>query len=185
MNILLAILLTVNSADASPVLIRPLPMPSPPVTQIPKPTGTVKGPWVVISGGNPGSGCEGAHCQPGCVGAHCQPKGCPGNLALCNNLWVETQLVDCDAPNAPRYHPQCSPRLDQPPRLESWNEGPPCGVEWAQQQLHRMGYLSARVDGVYGPQTREALVRFQADRDLAADGRLGPLTCAALADDRS
>ena len=46
--------------------------------------------------------------------------------------------------------------------------------------LHTRGTFSDTVDGVFGPRTRAAVVRFQARAGLAADGVPGPLTKHAL-----
>jgi uncharacterized protein (TIGR02594 family) len=49
-----------------------------------------------------------------------------------------------------------------------------------QDQLVALGYFSGRVDGHYGPRTREAVLAFQADNGLATDGVIGPRTWQAL-----
>ena len=51
-----------------------------------------------------------------------------------------------------------------------------------QQELIRRGYDcgSTGADGIFGKNTEPALVRFQRDNGLAADGICGPLTYAAL-----
>ena len=41
--------------------------------------------------------------------------------------------------------------------------------------------LGVSADGVFGPQTRQAVLAFQAAHGLAADGVIGPLTASALA----
>lgn len=68
----------------------------------------------------------------------------------------------------------------------------PCGTQrhdlvdgslaWAQMRLNALGISSSplTVDGIEGPDTRNAIVRFQAAHDLAIDGVAGPLTIAAL-----
>lgn len=49
-----------------------------------------------------------------------------------------------------------------------------------QQALSRLGYEVGAIDGVLGPRTQAALLRFQTDTGLAADGRYGPRTEVAL-----
>lgn len=51
-----------------------------------------------------------------------------------------------------------------------------------QDQLATLGYFAGRVDGLFGPRTREAVLAFQADHGLDTDGIVGPRTWAALAD---
>jgi len=41
---------------------------------------------------------------------------------------------------------------------------------------------SVMIDGIFGPQTEDALKRFQAKSGLVTDGIVGPLTWAKLAD---
>lgn len=58
-------------------------------------------------------------------------------------------------------------------------------VSWGardyQQALAELGYLEADdVDGVWGPQSRGALIAFQRDQGLEPDGLRGPLTQARL-----
>jgi peptidoglycan hydrolase-like protein with peptidoglycan-binding domain len=53
-------------------------------------------------------------------------------------------------------------------------------VAGRQQALHDLGYSPGRVDGLWGPRSRGALIRFQQDHGLAADGIWGLATEAAL-----
>lgn len=52
-------------------------------------------------------------------------------------------------------------------------------VTQVQESLAALGY-DAVADGTFGRQTRAALLAFQSDADLAADGMAGPVTLAAL-----
>lgn len=56
-------------------------------------------------------------------------------------------------------------------------------VKGTQEALERLGYSVGPkgVDGFYGADTRRAVMAFQGDHELVADGRVGPLTREALA----
>lgn len=51
-----------------------------------------------------------------------------------------------------------------------------------QQELIALGYFEGASDGILGPETEAALVAFQTDAGITADGKYGPETYAALAD---
>ena len=53
-------------------------------------------------------------------------------------------------------------------------------VTKVQNRLIQWGYLAGAADGRYGEQTRAAVERFQRANGLAADGRVGPKTAAAM-----
>ncbi len=53
-------------------------------------------------------------------------------------------------------------------------------VRQLQQLLTQLGYSTGGVDGVFGPATRSAVIRFQAQNGLAADGVVGARTVSAL-----
>lgn len=53
-------------------------------------------------------------------------------------------------------------------------------LESAQQILNQAGYDAGKVDGVWGPQTAQALARFQADQDLLQTGALDQPTSERL-----
>ncbi len=56
------------------------------------------------------------------------------------------------------------------------------GVEVARLQaaLQRLGYYQGALDGLYGPQTRQAVAAFQQTQALQVDGIVGPQTLALL-----
>ncbi|WP_308809807.1 peptidoglycan recognition protein family protein [Archangium lansingense] len=62
--------------------------------------------------------------------------------------------------------------------LSEGSKGP--DVQRLQSVLTRLGYLSGKADGDFGPKTKQALLRFQRDWRLTADGEYGPRTRAAL-----
>lgn len=53
-------------------------------------------------------------------------------------------------------------------------------VREVQEMLRDLGYYNKSVDGVYGPATRRAVIRFQKDHGLKADGIVGKITLKAL-----
>lgn len=53
-------------------------------------------------------------------------------------------------------------------------------VKLVQSLLNRIGYNAGPVDGVFGPITRQAVIAFQRDNMLVADGIVGPLTWAVF-----
>lgn len=53
-------------------------------------------------------------------------------------------------------------------------------VRTIQQKLKNWGYYTGKVDGVYGTQTRSAVIRFQKKNGLTADGIVGNQTLKAL-----
>lgn len=67
------------------------------------------------------------------------------------------------------------------------NGHPPPGlatdpVKQAQTGLQRLGLFAGPVDGTVGPETRDAILRFQAARHLAIDPRVSDTLLAALGD---
>ena len=53
-------------------------------------------------------------------------------------------------------------------------------IRTIQQNLDRRGYTVGKVDGLWGPRTRSALMAFQRDQNLHASGRIDQPTLAAL-----
>lgn len=49
-----------------------------------------------------------------------------------------------------------------------------------QEALTRLGYDPGPANGTFGRKTRQAVLRFQREHDLDADGIVGPLTAAAI-----
>lgn len=55
-------------------------------------------------------------------------------------------------------------------------------VQSVQYMLQDAGYLSGSADGDFGSQTQQAVVQFQTDHGLSADGIVGPQTMEALSE---
>lgn len=53
-------------------------------------------------------------------------------------------------------------------------------VRQIQTKLKNWGYLADKVDGIYGPKTRDAVIWFQKKNGLTADGIAGPATLKAM-----
>lgn len=53
-------------------------------------------------------------------------------------------------------------------------------VKFYQESLAKLGYYAGAIDGVDGPKTKAAVLRFQKDHKLTADGIVGPATRATL-----
>ncbi len=49
-------------------------------------------------------------------------------------------------------------------------------VKLIQSLLRRIGYNPGLVDGIFGPQTRQAVIAFQRDNGISPDGVVGPIT---------
>jgi peptidoglycan hydrolase-like protein with peptidoglycan-binding domain len=74
------------------------------------------------------------------------------------------------------YSPDAKPRM-----LEFGDSGE--RVLTYQLRLKELGYLTTEPDGMYGSDTKMAVMRFQAQNGLVEDGYLGPGTCAKLESD--
>lgn len=62
--------------------------------------------------------------------------------------------------------------------LESGNEGN--AVIDLQTKLQALGYTINEIDGIFGPNTKQAVCAFQSDYGLSDDGLAGPNTMTAL-----
>lgn len=112
------------------------------------------------------------------------PSTNPGNYGYDPNQGQVTQPAqpsDEAASLPPNQPAQVGP--SEPQEAEKHitnNDGPDSLVEAVQQELSKRGYLSGKVDGVYGDGTRAALERFQADQKLSRTGRINEATLHAL-----
>jgi|SRR6478672_2828929 len=52
-----------------------------------------------------------------------------------------------------------------------------------QRRLKQLGYYNSPITNEFNPQTKEAVIQFQQDQNLTADGIVGPNTLSALAND--
>lgn len=68
------------------------------------------------------------------------------------------------------------------PTLRMGNSAPLHAVKQLQRDLADRGYHQGRVDGLFGPRTRDSVLAFQADNGLVTDGIVGPQTWAAFRD---
>ena len=68
-----------------------------------------------------------------------------------------------------------------PGAYDSSDQSTDSTVAAAQEQLARQGYYRGEIDGIFGPETRRAIVRYQSDHGLRATGRLSTDTLHALA----
>lgn len=53
-------------------------------------------------------------------------------------------------------------------------------VKQIQTKLKRWGYYNGKIDGIFGTQTKKAVIAFQKKNGLIADGIAGPKTLAAM-----
>lgn len=67
-----------------------------------------------------------------------------------------------------------------PPVLRAGSKGP--DVVLAQHLLIQLGLLEAPPDGIFGPATRRAVLRFQGTAGITADGVVGPQTWLHLSE---
>ena len=58
---------------------------------------------------------------------------------------------------------------------------PPRSLATAQRALTKLGYGPIKADGLMGPETRQAVERFERDRRLPVTGELGARTLRELA----
>jgi len=83
---------------------------------------------------------------------------------------VGESLMEVDPPPVP---------IDRP-TLRPGNAARMIDVKALQIDLREIGYFSGKVDGLFGKRTRAAVLAFQSDNGLEADGIVGTRTWAAL-----
>lgn len=117
-------------------------------------------------------------------------KGEKGLRAVCNGInrgnpassqepigWADRQLCFARALNALQV---CVVAPDDDV-LEVGDHGE--DVKKLQQRLIDLHYQVGKVDGVFGSRVRAAVLAFQAENDLPLDGKVGPVTAKALAEE--
>ncbi|MCP4351453.1 MAG: SUMF1/EgtB/PvdO family nonheme iron enzyme [Desulfobacterales bacterium] len=57
-----------------------------------------------------------------------------------------------------------------------------CTVEDIQKALNRLDFYCEKLDGTFGPKTREALAKFQRSKNIPSTGKINTETCSALKD---
>lgn len=87
--------------------------------------------------------------------------------------------------NYPLKHVQAIRRADGIPHsvlptLRPGNTAAATKIAQMQADLAMLGYFAGKIDGLYGPLTRNAVMAFQADNGLVVDGIAGPKTQTAL-----
>jgi len=93
-----------------------------------------------------------------------------------DRLRTLTTMVGVFALGSVTFQP--SPAVAQTASLSRNDSGPE--VSRVQDRLAALGYFDASATGFFGSITEEAILRFQQDQGLQADGVVGPQTLAAL-----
>ncbi|MCB9772211.1 MAG: peptidoglycan-binding protein [Candidatus Omnitrophica bacterium] len=62
--------------------------------------------------------------------------------------------------------------------VESLNSSP--SVTQIQKALKKAGYYNGNIDGKMGAKTQDAIMKFQKEHGLKADGKVGPMTWSEL-----
>jgi hypothetical protein len=101
-------------------------------------------------------------------------------LSLHISILVPIAMLSCSESVEDRSNPLTEKRtLDQASAISSeWRSS--TSDETLQKQLSSLGYDPGTIDGVMGPKTRAAIMRFQRDRRLLPSGSVGPATTAYL-----
>ena len=72
-------------------------------------------------------------------------------------------------------------KKSRPSRRRSYQQAPTADrYKEIQQALAKKGYYKGEANGEWGPDSTEALKRFQVDQNLTPDGKLGSLSLIAL-----
>lgn len=101
----------------------------------------------------------------------------------------EPTLIPPDAPSesavsaAPNSDEdfEFSRSMERPPNLKEGSEGK--AVSELQGNLKAIGLFSGDVNGIYGPETTQAVMELQRCHQIPADGTMGPETWATIIPD--
>jgi peptidoglycan hydrolase-like protein with peptidoglycan-binding domain len=90
---------------------------------------------------------------------------------------VSTVTAKVSAKNTPRHKGKVAARVparsfQQAPTADRYKE--------IQQALASKGYFKGEPNGAWGPESADALKRFQSDQNLMPDGKIGSLSLIAL-----
>ncbi len=66
------------------------------------------------------------------------------------------------------------------PKQKAVSVATPSEIKAVQQRLNEFGYYYGSIDGIYNENTKNAVIRFQSDYGLNAEGYIGPLTLQML-----
>ena len=120
-------------------------------------------------------------------GGHFDPTRDPSKMLDFERM-VQAAYADPEMPSA-WSGASSTPPTPAPVAPPGWaphgtvrHDHPVGSMEWVQIELNALGYASPAlsVDGMEGPETLQAICRFQRKANLAVDGIAGPLTIAAL-----
>lgn len=104
-------------------------------------------------------------------------KGCPGKSMVKENL-VAAVVEYMNRDGSDHVHITEAAQTADTRKLTTTQL---TSIKWVQEQLKRLKYNVGAVDGILGPQTKGAIVKFQTDKLLKNDGIAGPITRLALA----
>jgi hypothetical protein len=108
---------------------------------------------------------------------------CPSPTPNTITASVNNQVNNCTLPTPPSPKPQPQPQQQcdpNSPLILFGSTGPK--VEELQQDLTQLGHSVGPhgIDGIFGPDTRAAVIQFQQEHGLGVDGKVGPQTWGAI-----
>jgi peptidoglycan hydrolase-like protein with peptidoglycan-binding domain len=108
----------------------------------------------------------------GAVGAGTGAATTPNQVNLGQPVWDQNQQSGVASSGAPA--PTASAGASQPLAMAGDD------VRTAQQKLQADGFYHGPIDGLYGPQTRAAVIAYQRQNNMAPSGQLDQTTLASL-----
>ena len=94
--------------------------------------------------------------------------------------WHTLAYDYCPYDYYPGYYTDVQPYHNSEDVYDRNVPAPDSTVSAAQARLIQLGYYNGPVDGIFGPQTRDALARYQIDSQLTVTGSLSIDTLQAL-----